>query len=271
MECRICQKDFCTNEYFDRTCSEECKKKFDIEREKENERQRIKNNTHHCQYPTCKKEFYNETYGIKYCSGECEEKHTKEIAIENRERFICTVIPKKYHLIESDHKDTVNKYNGGSIFITGEVGAGKTVLMASIAKKIIRNTKSPLGQPIDWISYPSFIMELQNMFRKDFDYDEYGKKAKIQTTPFDVAEKIAKYEGVLCIDDIGSEKLTEYVRQITYFIINEREQRVLSTMITSNFSLAQIDEMIDSRISSRIAGMCETIKLVGKDRRLLKG
>ena len=79
---------------------------------------------------------------------------------------------------------------------------------------------------------------------------------------------MAKFEGWLAIDDIGAEKLTEFVRQITYYILNEREQRELPTLITSNFSLMEIDEMIDSRISSRIAGMCEVIKLSGKDRRL---
>ena len=62
--------------------------------------------------------------------------------------------------------------------------------------------------------------------------------------------------------------MTDFVKQIIYFIINEREQRCLTTIITSNFSLAQLDEHIDSRISSRIAGMCKVIQLSGRDRRL---
>ena len=99
-------------------------------------------------------------------------------------------------------------------------------------------------------------MELQSSFKKD------------DKNPFEIAEEIAKFSGVLVIDDLGAEKMTDFVKQIIYFIINEREQRCLTTIITSNFSLAQLDEHIDSRISSRIAGMCKVIQLSGRDRRL---
>ncbi len=106
------------------------------------------------------------------------------------------------------------------------------------------------------ISYPAFIMELQNMFREDGE------------SPADFAKKVATYPELLVIDDLGAEKLTDFVRQTTYYILNEREQRCLQTVITSNFSLAQIDEQIDSRVSSRIAGMCKVFKFEGNDRRL---
>ena len=85
-----------------------------------------------------------------------------------------------------------------------------------------------------------------------------------------MAENIATYPGTLCIDDIGAEKMTAFVQQITYYIINYREQEMLHTLITSNFSLQQIDEQIDTRVSSRIAGMCKVVKIQGHDRRLDK-
>ena len=72
----------------------------------------------------------------------------------------------------------------------------------------------------------------------------------------------------LFLDDLGAEKLTDFVRQITYYILNEREQHQLLTVITSNFSIKDLDKQIDSRISSRIAGMCEILKFTGKDQRL---
>ena len=99
-------------------------------------------------------------------------------------------------------------------------------------------------------------MELQNLYHSD------------KESPFEKAEEVANSFGVLIIDDLGANKATEWVRQITYYIINEREQRMLPIVITSNFSLEEIAEQIDSRISSRIAGMCKSIKLSGKDRRL---
>jgi len=45
---------------------------------------------------------------------------------------------------------------------------------------------------------------------------------------------------------------------------------MLHTLVTSNFSLQQIDDQIDTRVSSRIGGMCKIVKLTGKDRRLEK-
>jgi DNA replication protein DnaC len=189
-----------------------------------------------------------------------QEKQTKkqeEYRKAEAEQSILREIPKKYQTMNTDRKDIIEKYIGQNLFITGGAGVGKTVLMATMAKIIRREFKN-----IKWISYPAFIMELQSLFKQDSCGDFRTK------TPFDVAEDMAKFNGWLCIDDLGAEKLTDYVRQITYFIINEREQRMLPIIITSNFSLAQIDEMVDPRVSSRIAGTCETIKLTGKDRRI---
>jgi len=164
-------------------------------------------------------------------------------------------MPAKFRSIECDKKDLVRQGVNQSLFITGTSGVGKTVLMAGVVKELLKDKENK----VKWISYSSFIMELQSMFRKEGE-----------TTPFEMAEEVATYPGTLCIDDIGSEKMTVFVQQITYYIINYREQEMLHTLITSNFSLQQIDEQIDSRVSSRIGGMCKIIKLTGKDRRLEK-
>ena len=184
------------------------------------------------------------------------------------------ILPRRFRDIECDKEDLVKQGINESMFITGDVGVGKTVLMAGIAKEIIgehflkhyKEQKerglsylSNRNEGVKWISYSSFIMELQSMFRKEGE-----------NTPFEMAEEVATYRGTLCIDDIGAEKMTAFVQQVTYYIINYREQEILHTLITSNFSLQQIDEQIDSRVSSRIGGMCKIVKLTGEDRRLKK-
>ena len=163
------------------------------------------------------------------------------------------IIPIKFRDIECDKTDLVKQGINQSLFITGGSGVGKTVLMAGVVKELLKDK----GNKVKWISYPGFIMELQSMFRK-----EGGD------TPFELAESIATYPDTLCIDDMGAEKMTAFVQQITYYIINYREQEMLHTLITSNFSLQQIDEQIDERVSSRIGGMCKIVKLTGRDRRL---
>jgi len=45
----------------------------------------------------------------------------------------------------------------------------------------------------------------------------------------------------------------------------------MQTIITSNFTLDEIDMYIDRRISSRIAGMCEVVRMSGDKRLNQKG
>lgn len=178
--------------------------------------------------------------------------------------LISSVIPARYVDIKCDNKEYLNKIinSNKSFFIYGKVGTGKTVLMADVMKDYIKKHcwdctgNIGLYTTGEWISYPKFIIKLQSMFREH------------ELNPNEYAERIAGCKGLLAIDDLGAEKITEFVRQITYFIINEREQNMRRTIITSNYTLDQIDEMIDDRVSSRIIGMCEIIELKGRDRRI---
>jgi DNA replication protein DnaC len=197
---------------------------------------------------------------VNSCSWECEAISLEMNIIDEAKRIysrrlgnVSGIIPKKFQSIEFYDQEMVVKLSleVKSLFITGGVGVGKTTLLSNILRKHLLQ-----GRRAKFISYPIFIMEMQNAYRDK------------EKNPFDIAEMYAKYDGILAIDDLGAEKITDYVRQITYCIINQRELDLLPTIITSNYLLSQIDQQIDERISSRIAGMCEVIKLTGKDRRI---
>jgi DNA replication protein DnaC len=187
-------------------------------------------------------------YRCPECVQELREKKAKEKILRE--------LPEKFLAIETDHKELLKQSIGKSLFIFGDIGVGKSVFMASLLKEAARS-----GKAVKWISYISFIMSLQNLFHKGNAGD----------TAYDEAERVARFDGILFIDDLGAEKLTEFVRHITYYLFNEREQRNLATVVTSNFSLNEIDLNIDRRISSRICGMCSMLNLKGKDRRKGKG
>jgi predicted ATPase len=195
--------------------------------------------------------YFNNYNKETICSSDCffidKKKRDGEYFLEKIKG-----IPIKFREFEADEQLIKDNY-GVNLFITGKSGSGKTVLASCIAKECIKNRIE-----FQWISFPSFLMELQNLYNKNKDSD----------TPFELAEKISNFNGVLIIDDIGAEKITDWVRQITYYIFNEREQRNLPIIITSNFSLEEVAQQVDVRISSRIAGMCKSIKLNGKDRRI---
>lgn len=201
-----------------------------------------------------------EKYKTFLCD-KCKEKHR----VENLVNKIQSTIPKKFWDLETEKPLDKYKNKLCSLFIHGKAGVGKTVLACSLAKEYIRQ-----GYQVKFISYPSFIMDLQGMFRGEEDVYKYAKEIawypeKIEKHP---AYKESEREGILIIDDLGAAKASDFVKSITYYLINEREIRVLPTIITSNYSLKQLSESIDDRISSRIAGMTEILPLTGKDKRI---
>lgn len=77
---------------------------------------------------------------------------------------------------------------------------------------------------------------------------------------------------VLIIDDLGTAKQTEYADQVLYEIIDDRQMAYKNGLVvTSNLSLKDLaDRLGDDRLTSRIAGLCKTVKIESMDRRLKK-
>lgn len=211
----------------------------------------------------CQKQVKTNLHDNKgFCGEECKTAERLRVEVDDRKKeverkdyefksLVCKNVPKKF--VNSDFSfgfDIDSIYNK-SLFITGDSGVGKTTLMAMLAKKYLKD-----GIGISWISFASFIIHLQHGF-KSGDNDPFAK-----------AIEVAEFPGIVMIDDLGAEKTTEYVRQIIYYILNDREQTCLPIIITSNLSVSEISTKSDKRIASRIAGMCKQIKLTGKDRRI---
>lgn len=189
------------------------------------------------------------------CSDKCKETY-RQRKLEKAMPVLMTKagVPFKYRELKTDKvkllAETVD--NRRSIYAWGNAGTGKTVFACSAIRALIQK-HSILS--IKFISSPKLIMELQDLYCKE------GESA------WDYLQEITT-ESVLVLDDLGAEKITSFVRQALYYLINEREQWQRQTIITSNYSLEQLDEYIDGRISSRIAGMCKVVQFQGKDRRI---
>lgn len=150
-----------------------------------------------------------------------------------------------------------------SLFVHGNTGTGKTTLVFLIFREILGNiaragiqaAQLPKLPSIVFSNVPSLMLRLQSQFRQE--------GADPNESIINIAES-----KILVLDDLGAEKMSDWVRQTLYVIINEREMNMLPTYITSNKTLDQLNEEIDSRVASRIAGMCEIVKLSGGDRRV---
>jgi len=158
----------------------------------------------------------------------------------------------------------------GFIYFHGKPGVGKTHLSVSIFRE---NAKTLLGKnaysdygPIrkrltfretDFWTVPDMLLHLRSEMSR-----EVSEEAAI--------EPMLKSK-LLILDDLGSEKMSDWVRQAFYVLISHRERHELPTVITSNLSLGEIESRIgDERITSRIGGASKIVKIEGVDNRISK-
>lgn len=168
-------------------------------------------------------------------------------------------LPAKYASVKYDDvPENIKKIlramstGGKGLYLYGDCGTGKTHIAYAIWEK-----SRKLGRLAKIYNSPEMFDVIRDFYgKKGVDYRDNELKMLID------------FEGILIIDDVGAEKPTEWVAETFYKIVNVRYEKQLPTIFTSNLSLDGLAEQIGDRIASRIAEMCEVIKLKGNDRRL---
>lgn len=137
--------------------------------------------------------------------------------------------------------------DGQGLMFHGPTGVGKTHLAAAIANAYIGRVS------VLYVSVPELLAEIRANMNRSGDSNRL---------------EIAKRAELLILDDIGAEKPSEWVRETQFVLINHRYEHRLPTVYTSNCSLAEIEDRLGSRISSRIAEVSRVVRITGEDRRL---
>lgn len=144
------------------------------------------------------------------------------------------------------------KVNSKGIYIHGGVGCGKTHIAYALSEKY----ESVMGAKPSFWNTTELFEEIKD------DYDRH------YTDKTNILEAIMDYDKLLFLDDIGSEKPTEWVQERFYLLINKRYNEMRPTVYTSNYSVGELAARLGDRIVSRIVETCEIVKLEGVDRRL---
>ncbi len=140
------------------------------------------------------------------------------------------------------------------LYICGGVGAGKTRLACSVANDWHRSGKSA-----SFVRAPLMLHQLQPGRQSDEDAAEF--ESRLFHTP------------LLVIDDLGAERdqATDFTRRTLLMMYEARHDRGKRTIFTSNKSLQELGDMQeDDRLSSRIAGRCDVVRLTSPDQRLMR-
>jgi DNA replication protein DnaC len=143
-----------------------------------------------------------------------------------------------------------NREVGKGLYFCGGVGTGKTHLAVAVMNELIRKKRTPSL----FVTVPELLDNLRETYNKPGrNLDEWMDA--VQNAEF------------LVLDDLGSERTTEWVRERIFVIVNHRYREALPTVFTSNIGPKDLAEQLGERTASRIIAMCDWIALEGDDYR----
>ena len=186
----------------------------------------------------------NKIYKENYGGRKFQEKNFENFNI-NSENEIAVEVAKDY---TNKSKEKMQKEG---LIITGKSGLGKTHLAASIANKLIENDK---------IVLMGRLTMLLDMIKETFRDNTKSEN-----------ELIELYSNVdmIIIDDLGTEKISQWALEKLYTIIENRNENRLPIIITTRFdkqglierfSQSQDEQLVDA-IISKLYQMCYGITL----------
>jgi DNA replication protein DnaC len=138
----------------------------------------------------------------------------------------------------------------------GPFGVGKTHLAVGILKAIIRK----IGAKGYFFETPELLRQVRNTYNNQVDETEMGILKPILDA------------DILVLDDLGTEKTSEWVQETLGLLINSRYNTRRPTILTSNLydPLDSADPnsfmfQIGARTRSRLLEMCEWVEIQGPD------
>lgn len=142
----------------------------------------------------------------------------------------------------------------GSLVLSGPAGVGKTHLAAAAM-----NTRVGL-----WCNVPELLGLLKSqmgMTRRDFFESTW-------TPATDIAEQLADFPGLVVLDDLGREKVSDWTGEIVYVLINTRYEHNRPTIVTTNLTGAELAASQYWPAISRLAEDGELVRIAAPDHRL---
>lgn len=194
------------------------------------------------------------------------ERERKEQTEKRRDRAFSDVRLKQWtfeaddnangHITSVAKKYVENYYTmqsrGKGLLLYGGVGTGKTFIAACIINALVEE-----GVTCKLTNFSRMANELMAC--------EFNEKQNY-------IDGLNTY-NLLVIDDLGSERATEFMNEVIYNVIDERHKSGKPLIVTTNLSGENLKHPADihsERVFSRLFEMCIPVEVKGADRRKLK-
>jgi DNA replication protein DnaC len=139
------------------------------------------------------------------------------------------------------------------LLLSGGVGTGKTTLLValirSLQERLIKQKRA-----VRLVTVPDFLRELRA-----------GFEPQRQALGESYSRMLDQYRtcGVLVFDDLGAERMTEWVSEQFYMLVNHRYRQRLPIFASSNWSREELAQRLDRRVLDRLRETCTMIEVVG--------
>lgn len=144
-------------------------------------------------------------------------------------------------------KDIASGNETSGLLFLGGVGSGKTFMAAACANALIEQ-----GDEVKFIVVPDFLDEIRDSFRQSSDVNENDLMREVKNVP------------VLILDDLGAHNYTDWSIKTLFAIINYRVNYEKPLIVTTNLEQNQIEELLGSRVCSRLMEACKFYRLENK-------
>lgn len=151
-----------------------------------------------------------------------------------------------------------NLAQGEGLWSMGGTGTGKTTLGMLIAGEALK-----AGKTVGIYFTPKLLTRIRQTYQEADTEDAYSR----------FFERVTSVD-LLYIDDLGSERHTDWVVEQLYAVINERYENQRSMLVTSNAEgdvdkgQQQLEDQIGRRTVSRLIEICgDPLPLFGSDHR----
>ncbi len=141
-----------------------------------------------------------------------------------------------------------------SLIFCGQTGLGKTHLSTAVARRVIER------------GFDVYYTTALQMFG-DFEHARFGTEMGMESVV-----SLDRYTSceLLILDDLGTEVSNQFTNSCLYMVLNERINKGLPTIVSTNLSGKEIKQRYTDRIASRILGDFKPFLFMGTDIRRLK-